>query len=465
MAIKNPNLLFVFTDQQRLDTLACYGNNKLQMPNLNRLADSAVVFEQPHCTQPVCTPSRGSLMTGLMPHAHGAPNNNILLNADARCLPELLDPEKRAHYHTAYMGKWHLGDEIFAQHGFEQWLSTESYTHYFSSGRDRSRRSSYYHFLMDAGFVPARPEGGEDGFSRDFACRLAERYGKPHFLGSRASEFIRDNEGRPWMLAVNFLEPHGPFQSPRDLQYDPEEVDLSHNWRDVPGDDQPAFLKRNQMEEGPLRRVTARYWGMNSLVDTHVGRILDALDATGQRDNTIIVFTSDHGEMMGAHGLMSKGVMFKEAVQVPMLLQLPGQKAQGRIAGPVSQIDLVPTLLELMGEQSEDKGLHGQSLAGLCREASEGQTMNAEDGASPCVIEWNPGKQACKAVVRTIVTRRERYSHYSNGEEELYDLQEDPREVKNLAGDSSRRPRIMELRAQLAAWQKNVKDTAEPIQS
>ncbi|MFC1454326.1 sulfatase-like hydrolase/transferase, partial [Verrucomicrobiota bacterium] len=244
MADKHFNLLFIFTDEQRIDTLACYGNKKIQMPNLNALSEKAVVFTEPYCTQPVCTPSRGSLMTGLWPHSHGATNNNLPLNTDALCLPELLSVETRSAYRTAYMGKWHLGDEIFPQHGFDQWVAIEDGYHpHYGSGRDQSRRSSYHHFLVDSGFVPARPADGFIGFSRDFATRLAERYGKPHFLGSQASEFIRRNEGNPWLLAVNFLEPHMPFQSPRDEQYDPNEVDLPDNCSDIPTDDQPAFLR------------------------------------------------------------------------------------------------------------------------------------------------------------------------------------------------------------------------------
>jgi len=457
------NLLFIFTDQQQLDTLACYGNKKIRMPALNTLAEKAVVFAEPYCTQPVCTPARGSLMTGLWPHAHGAPNNNIPIRPDARCLPELLPADMRAACRTAYMGKWHLGDEIFAQHGFDQWVSTEDgYLKYYSPGRDRSRRSSYHHFLLDNGFVPARPDDDIVGFSRDFAAHMAERYGKPHFQASRAAEFIRANEGRPWMLVVNFLEPHPPRQSPRDEQYDPGEVDLPDNFRDLPNDTQPAFLARENAvrDEAWLRKVKARYWGLNSLVDTHAGRILQALADSGQSANTIIVFTSDHGEMMGSHGLMNKCVMFKEATRVPLLIRLPGQEKQGRITGPVSHIDLVPTLLDLMGCPKAAADLPGRSLAGLCRGAAAGREVDSAGAASPCVIEWNPGKQKCKEVVRTIIAPGERYSHYANGEQEYYDLKNDPREAVNLAGDAGRRERIRELRTLLADWQKTSQDPA-----
>lgn len=466
MANKQPNLLFIFTDQQQIDTLACYGNNKIRMPALNALAEKAVVFAEPYCTQPVCTPSRGSLMTGLWPHEHGASNNNIPLRPDVRCLPELLPPDMRAVYRTAYMGKWHLGDEIFPQHGFDLWVSTEDgYLPFYGPGRDRSRRSSYHHFLLDNGFVPARPDDDIVGFSRDFAACLAERYGKPYFTAARAAEFIRVNEGRPWMLVVNFLEPHPPRQSPRDEQYDPNEIDLPDNFRDLPNDTQPTFLERKNVvrDEGWLRRIKARYWGLNSLVDTHAGRILQALADTGQSDNTIIVFTSDHGDMMGSHGLMNKCVMFKETTRVPLLVRIPGQEKQGRVTGPVSHIDLVPTLLDLMGCPEAAANLPGRSLAALCRLAATGQEVDGFGKASPCVIEWNPGKQKCKEVVRTIIMPGERYSQYSSGEHEYYDLNNDPRESVNLAGDAGRRERIRELQTLLAAWRQTARDTAEVV--
>jgi len=474
---KRHNLLFIFTDQQRIDTMACYGNDKIQMPNLNRLAQQSVVFDEPYCTQPVCTPSRGSLMTGLWPHSHGAPNNNIPLNPDSLCLPELLPADARSNYRTAYMGKWHLGDEIFAQHGFDQWESIEdAYYRYYSSGRDRSRHCSYYHFLVESGFMPARPINDITGFARDFAARLAERYGKPQFLSSCASKFIRNNKERPWLLTVNFLEPHTPNQSPRDEQYDPDDMELPDNFYDLPTDDQPAFLKALREEKvvapGNLPNVEkwkeyiARYWGLNSLVDTHVGKILDTLDATGQRENTIIVFTSDHGEMLGAHGLLYKTVMFKESVRVPMLIQMPGQNKPGRVSGPVSQIDLVPTLLELMGEAESGAHLPGTSLASLCKEAVSEKTVSANGVSSPCIIEWTPMKSYCKADVRTIITpEQERYSHYSNGEHEYYDLRNDPKEIHNLAKENRARPRIQELRKELADWQQATGDTAEIIQA
>jgi arylsulfatase A-like enzyme len=148
-----PNLLFIFTDEQRADTMAAYGNRHIETPHLNRLALESAVFDQAYVTQPVCTPSRSSIMTGLYPHTNGCIENNHALPPDVPCLPEMLAD---GDYVTGYHGKWHLGDEIFSQHGFDEWISIDDgYRKYYSPGRDREARSSYHHFLVEQGFRPA----------------------------------------------------------------------------------------------------------------------------------------------------------------------------------------------------------------------------------------------------------------------------------------------------------------------
>ena len=230
-------------------------------------------------------------------------------------------------YVTAHYGKWHLGDEIFAQHGFDEFVSVEDeYAAYYSEGRERAARSTYHHWLVAHGF---RPRNG-DRFGRAETARLPEEYGKPAFLAGAASRFIRQNAQHPFVLFVNFLEPHMPFFGPRDGQYSPLDVPLPGNFDDLPGDDRPLktrLMQRHYFDAGhsglPLRdesdwrRMIANYWGLCSLVDTHVGTILRALDECQLLDETIVVFTSDHGDMMGSHRLLAKCVMFQEAIRVP----------------------------------------------------------------------------------------------------------------------------------------------------
>ena len=183
---QKPNLLFIWTDEQRADTMAAYGNHKIHAPNLNKLASQSIVFENAYVTQPVCTPNRAAVMTGLWPHQTGCIKNNIPLPSNIQCLPELVGD---SDYHTAYMGKWHLGDEIFAQHGFEEWVSMEDgYRRYYSEGRDRNKRSDYHHFLIDYGY---KPDSGNNAFSRSFAARRILEHCKPKFLEKKACDFLQ----------------------------------------------------------------------------------------------------------------------------------------------------------------------------------------------------------------------------------------------------------------------------------
>ncbi len=479
-----PNLLFLFTDEQRADTLAPYGNNKIQMPNLNRLASEGVVFEKTYVTQPVCTPSRSSILTGLYPHTDGCTANNIPLRENTLCLPEMLPSGK---YATGYHGKWHLGDEIFAQHGFDDWRSIEDmYRKYYGPGRDRDSHSTYHDFLLENGFAPEN----EGFFGRGQSARLPETFGKPAYLAREASHFIRENRNDPFVLFVNFLEPHMPFFGPRDDQYNPDDITLPGNFNAIPSKDQhpkSRLFQRSYYEFGhggePLRteadwrRLISRYWGLCSLVDTHAGTILNTLRECGIYDDTIIVFTSDHGDMMGSHRLLTKCVMFEEATTVPLIIRLPGQTEAKTIKRPVSQIDLLPTLLDLMGEDIPSH-VQGKTMRPLIE---DGEGTFEDD----VFIEWNGRnsgiwrkrvagqesvglpdgigeEQAIAAIadpVRTIITPDGwKFNCSPMGEHELYNLNDDPLEMRNLANKKGNHPLMRELAARIRRWQDRTAD-------
>jgi arylsulfatase A-like enzyme len=500
--VSPPNLLFLFTDEQRADTMAAYGNTCIETPNLNRLAEESVVFDRAYVTQPVCTPSRSSIMTGLYPHSNGCTENNARMPLDMPCLPELLSDSTDGTYVTGYHGKWHLGDEIFGQHGFDDWVSIDDgYHRYYRPGRDPEARSSYHHFLVENGFQPA------DGrrFGRHQAARLPEAFSKPAYLAREASRFIRENCDRPFALYVNFFEPHMPFFGPRDGQYDPDEIPLPASFEAPPSEDQPLKTRLFErvhvargnhgvplVDEADWRRVIANYWGLCSLVDTYVGTILRTLEECGLWENTIIVYTSDHGDMMGSHHLLAKCVMFEEAVRVPLLVRLPGARRSAgtprcvrtlrRVQAPTSQIDLLPTLLDLMGQPIPDH-LQGQSLRPLL----EGRG-DATSGPPEAVIEWNGGNngfgdrlgevsiheamedlasrdeivRATTDPVRGIVTAEGwKFNCSPLGEHELYDLRQDPYELRNLAARPESRPRMRELLHRIRRWQERTGDTVE----
>jgi arylsulfatase A-like enzyme len=417
---KKANLLFIWTDEQRADTMAAYGNTRIHAPNLNKLAGESMVFQKAYVTQPVCTPNRSAVMTGLWPHISGCTENNIPLPQDIRCLPELLnDPD----YRTGYMGKWHLGDEIFAQHGFEEWVSIEDgYTNHYGKERDRNKRSDYHHFLIDKGYKPDR----STKFSRSFAARRPIEHCKPSFLEMKACEFLRRHRNEPFILYINFLEPHMP---------NPDDVDLPANFGDVLEDNEPLCyrLKREQCikrygsDEKDIRSLIARYWGLVTQVDRSVGAILRTLETLGLVENTIVVYTSDHGDMMGSHHMVNC----------------------------VSQIDIVPTLLELLTAKSTD-GLPGQSLVPLFTGDKVGQR--------DVFIEWNPysKKRLEHLYTRTVISPDGWKLCLSDVDKcQLFNLKEDHGETTNLFDSGRYGDIISRLRNKIYEWQETVGDRAK----
>ena len=465
-----PNLLFIATDQQRADTMAVYGNKKIKTPNLNRLADQSFVFSQSYVTQPRCTPNRNSIMTGLYPHTTGVKGNNIPLPAEIPCFPEILDDPD---FKTAHMGKWHLGDEVFAQHGFETWVSTEDgYTDYYSEGKDRNARSSYHHWLVDKGYKP----GANNKFSRGYAASLPIDHCKPKFLEEQACQFLEKNKNNPFILYMQFLEPHSPYTGPLNSWHHPENIDLPGNFDNALGDNDPLLykLKRENLmqtykNESDWRALIRKYWGLVSQVDLSVGAILDKLEKLGLADNTIVVFTSDHGDMMGSHKLVAKGVMYEEAIRIPFMIRIPFLSSlQTIINRQVSQIDIVPTLLDLMGKKIPDT-LEGKSLVPVLNgklipedyifiqwnpyEWSEGIYSNLQS-----VIENEISENEIKRV-RTLSTRTViapdgwKLSLRDNDHSQLFNLNNDPLETTNLFTDHAYKDKISFLAKKIHEWQ------------
>lgn len=482
------NLLLLWTDEQRADTIGAGGNPQIRTPNLDRLAERATVFDQTYCAIPVCTPSRATILTGLWPHTHGALHNNIPLRLETPTIAEILRPKG---YRCGYAGKWHLGDELQPQHGFlDGWSSMED--GYVKDHR-HAGFSTYHQWLVAHGFTP--PDHAPDGarvFSRTTAARLPEAAGKPAFLADAACRFLDTVDRQPFLLSVNFLEPHMPFTGPWDGMYEPGEMALPESWHREPDETVPLRyrLRRDEYrrhnphvttdDELGWQALKARYWGLVSLVDKYVGRILDHLEALGLADDTLVVYTSDHGDMMGEHRLVGKGVAYEGATRVPLLLRHPALTPR-HVTTPVSQIDLVPTLLDLLGCDLPTH-LPGRSLRPLIE---EGDTAPQ---TAEIVIEWSGAAQgvtadghriaapdsagvdaaavrALSAQQRTIRRGRWKLTVDEAGDHELYDLEVDPQEHINLLGRGSATPITAqkaagELWMRLLAWQQR---TADPL--
>lgn len=471
---RKPNLLFLWTDEQAARTTKAYGNHKIQTPNLDALAATGTVFKNAYVSQPVCTPSRATVMTGLWPTQSTMVKNGFVLPPTLKCFPELVGD---ADYRTGYFGKWHLGDEQFAQHGFQEWVSMEEYRNY-SRGREEIKLSDYWHFLTSLGYTP---DTAGRLFSRDFAAKLPLDHSKTRFLERHAIDFLTRHRDAPFILYVNFLEPHMPFTGPLDGAYDPASVDLPPNFDDPVDDDEPVVYRNASRKsatqpmygftlrtEEQWRHLIANYWGLTTQIDRSVGAILDALERLGLADDTIVVFTSDHGDMMGAHRMLAKDVMYEESAKVPWIIRVPGRGWSPRtVEQPVSHIDLVPTLLELM-QAPPAPGLPGKSLVPLMK--------SPHVAADHVFIQWNgfersyanyetkPDRPAMPKSLQEIYSRAVvspdgwKLNLTDCDRHQLFDLRNDPYETRNLYYTDRHQDVIARLTRRIHEWQASIGD-------
>ncbi len=467
-AQRKPNLIFFLPDQQRADTIACYGGRKVHAPNLNKLASESVVFERTYVTHPVCTPSRSSLMTGTWPHINGCTRNSVPLDRRFRSFAELMDDKD---YRTAYVGKWHLGDDGPARRGFHQWISTEE-------------PGDYTNFLMATGQTADEKDGA---FSELAVSNLPIELSRSKFLERHACEFIEKHFRDPFILVVAFVEPHSPYNGPLNDEHPLSEIDLdptatlpeSENiplrYRLMREWQQTRAIRDRQRLPHPFffgvtpddyRSIKQRYLGLVTLVDQSIGAVLGCLERFGLSDNTTVVHTSDHGDSLGAHHLFAKEVMFEEAARVPFLIRLPGQKRGKLVPQPVSHIDLVPTLLDLLGQPKHPQ-CAGKSLLPVIHE----EALPPES----IFVEWAPNRTKVKKgtslaprrMIKRAVDESTRAVVSPDGWKlclrdkdlnELYNLKNDPLETRNLYSDRQYASVISRYAGEIHRWQGSTND-------
>ena len=510
MSDRRPNIVFLFSDQQRYDTLSCYGADYMDVPNLDALADESFVFQNAYVSQPVCTPARATIMTGLYPHAAGPIVNMINLPEDAKVISEMISDD---HY-KGYMGKWHLGNDIERQHGFNVWKSVSGGgTGQTTHSHLNNETSTYTQYLMSKGHAPdVNPDTGNQlnkafsllgqsrrkvpSFSADAWYDMPEEDQMASYLAKEACEFIDENKDRPFVLYVSTFEPHSPYHGPFMDQYDPETLPVGPAFLEKPesasmvnkvradyfmkfmldGEDQTkdsymmnyAASREDVTTEIGWRTLRAHYMGNITLVDRMVGRINQAIKDAGIEDDTIIVFTSEHGDMMGDHGMLEKRSMFEEASRVPLLMKVPWlSKSQKIIEGSVGHIDLVPTLLDLIGEDVPDH-LQGKSLQPVLQgdeDLSENDVFISWNGYDNDVPDRFLGDHKINRMLRlpwrTVVTPdRWKLALCAGDQCELYDLNSDPYEQTNLFNDPAQQDRVRDMAARIRVWQVQTGDTA-----
>ena len=434
-----PNILIVMADQLNPAFLPVYGHPLVKTPHLSVLAKHAVVFDNAYCNSPLCSPSRGVLMTGQLPSRTGIYDNAAEFRAD---IPTFAHYLRALGYRTVLSGKMHFcgPDQL---HGFEERLTTDIYPADYGWTPDWSRpleRPQWYHNMSsvtEAGLCVRTNQ-------LDFDDEVT-------FSATRAIyEHVRSPDQRPFCLVASLTHPHDPFAiTPAywDL-YKHGDIDMPRV-RQAPSDPHSARLRHvcaldpAALREADIRNARHAYYGEISYVDANLGKMLQALRDTGLYDNTVIVFASDHGEMLGERGLWYKMNYFEGAARVPLVIANAPVAAPRRVRHCVSLADLLPTLVELVGGD----------LTRLLGSAIDGRSLKphlAGEGGHDEVI----GEYLAEGVVAPMIMIRRGSMKfiYSPGDPvQLYDLSSDPDELNNLASDPSRHALLEELRTYVAA--------------
>ncbi len=377
MAQNLPNILWFCTDQQRFDTVQALGNPHIRTPNLDRLATEGVAFTHAFCQSPICTPSRASFLTGRYPgNVRACMNGNEEWGEGAPLITKLLADEG---YDCGLSGKFHLA----GAHGREEPRPHEDGYRVFHWSHDPQDRYPSGHAYAD--WLAAQGYALRD--LREDPASISPDLHQTTWCTDRAIDFISEKRRKgPWLMSVNVFDPHAPFDPPQEYldRYDPAKIppplfrptDLTTQDA-IPGDFQNTA---RPPEEFGAQRVIAAYYAMIELIDENVGRLLDALEETEQRENTVIIFTSDHGEMLGDHGLLLKGCRFYEGlVRVPLIISWSGHFPAPAESAPVDSAD--------------DDGPAGTEENGHASDSGSPPTAengHAADDASPSAAEVDP---------------------------------------------------------------------------
>ena len=439
-----PNILLLMTDQQRYDSLACYGAAFAHTPNLDRLASEGAVFERCYANNPICTPSRASLMTGKHLPDHGVLQLNDHLSEDEVLFPEHL---RSMGYQTALFGKLHVSaaaTESQTRHphdGFDVYeLCNEGCMH---MGAPHQAYASWLAAKDPAFYTRMKREGR--GVTHPPRDRHMTRW-----AAERTMDFIehgRDPE-KPFFCMMSIFEPHNPYEhypsdmgalvdagaipapTPRGAGPEPADIDRERH--------ENYFADFDSLSTDAMKKIRHGYHAAVAYADLEFGRVLDKLDALGLRENTLVLFTSDHGDMLGDHDLLVKGAYFFDPnIRVPLLMRWPDGFAGGqRVSGLVQLHDLAATILAAAGTPAADLA-NGMPDARNLLDLAQGHTMAVHDAVYCCYRNsgmcqghayWDPP-------INATMIRDERYKlnvWHENGDGELYDMEIDPLECNNL---------------------------------
>lgn len=453
-----PNIVLLLSDQHRADALGSYGAPVNNTPVLDSLAAEGSRFTRAYTPCALCTPARASLLTGLYPHNHGQLANMHNFNGvfDTQVLNKKAYPEyaSSAGYRVGYAGKWHLPNEGNMGHWhIDDW------------------HHDYHAFLREHGY-------GDYEIGRDDVQRL-EWGGNASFCGKTTlpTELHHDSwvssnviemmnsfykEDKPFMICGAFFGPHFPYAIPEEYLslYSPSDVPQWGNFQETfqgkPIIQQKELLRWNSshLTWPDWQRIISAYWGYCTFIDHQIGRVVDELKKLGLYDNTIIIYTSDHGDMLGSHRLFNKGFnMYEETNRVPLIVRMPGATGSSEVCDEfVNLVDIMPTIVDMAGAKVT-LDVDGRSLVPLLNGAIPDEWPDDVYG------EFN-GYEPTLTSIRMVRTKKWKYIYNPTSIDELYDVESDPYELVNLANQLGFKHVLRRMKQRLV---QRLKDTGDSI--
>ncbi len=431
------NLLVIQTDEHHFKTLGCYGGKIVKTPNIDWIAKNGAIATSFYATTPVCSPSRGALMSGKYPQHTPVTNNNIKLGDDIVTFAEVL---RRKGYATGYAGKWHLDGDGKPQWGPKRKFGWEDNRFMFNRG----------HWKMFAD-GPNGPQVGSTKNGRpDYGIKGAdEKSFATDWLTDKVINFVNEKKGKSFCYMVSYPDPHGPntVRAPYDTMYEDVKPPIPRSVNKTRAQTPKWAAKAPRITADTIRLLMPKYYGMVKCLDDNIGRILDTLRRNGQIDNTIIVFTSDHGDLCGEHGRLNKGVPYEGSARIPFLIYTPGKIKGGTVVNEaLSCIDFMPTVMNLMNTK------HGQKVDG--RDATALFTGVKTDWSDMAFIRSTSVSKPWLCAV----SDRYKLVYSEMGDPWLFDLEKDPDELINLFNDPESKNIITTMTDQLQRYCKLQKD-------
>lgn len=456
------NVLLIMSDQHKPGALGVAGDKVARTPNLDAFARNATLFSNCYCSNPVCVPSRASLLTGLYTHNHGALNNGIPWPFDHKTMAHMFSG---AGYMSGLIGKMHFVDA--QTHGFDyhidfnEWYQflgprTKLYADELGHPNSGSGLPQVNDFWEDFGdpWKDAREKDGRQGaVSVGRVSKIPEEQVFDAFVARESVRFLKEHSRRqPFFLVTSFLRPHDPFMPTQRFadMFRPEDMKLPPTWGKVNLDTVPKEIRNTIELDRPTpelgdpevaKRRIAYYYANLAQMDDNAGKVLRALHELNLENDTIVLYTSDHGEMLGEHKLWNKFVFYESSVRIPLLMRVPGLPVGSQARTVVSNVDIAPTLAELTGLHAPNK-TDGHSFV---------EDLRTPDHTRDTTVfsEYNLGNPRAKYMIRRGDWK---YNYYTHDIAELFNLREDPDEMRNLAALPQFKTKVDELKAQIFTW-------------